>query len=84
LRVYEETENGFEQVAPLWGKGQSVEVQAFKRENDASPYLKGKFVIASIEEANPAQDDGTYSINLENDGEPDIYPGKEAASGGGD
>jgi predicted secreted protein len=84
LRVYEETENGFEQVAPMWGKGQSVEVQAFKRENDASPYLQGKFVIASIEETNPAQDDGTYSINLENDGEPDIYPGKEAASGGGD
>lgn len=80
LRVYEETESGFEQVAPLWGKGQSVEIQAFKRENDQTPYLKGKFVITSIEETNPAQDDGTYSINLENDGEPDIYPGKEAVS----
>lgn len=80
LRVYEETESGFEQVAPLWGKGQSVEIQAFKRENDQTPYLKGKFVITSIEETNPAQDDGTYSINLENDGEPDIYPGKEATS----
>lgn len=80
LRVYEETESGFEQVAPLWGKGQSVEIQAFKRENDQAPYLKGKFVITSIEETNPAQDDGTYSINLENDGEPDIYPGKEAVS----
>ena len=79
LRVYEEIENEFEQVAPLWGKGQSVEIQAFKRENDETPYLKGKFVITSIEETNPAQDDGTYSINLENDGEPDIYPGKEAA-----
>lgn len=80
LRVYEETESGFEQVAPLWGNGQSVEIQAFKRENDLTPYLKGKFVITSIEETNPAQDDGTYSINLENDGEPDIYPGKEAVS----
>lgn len=79
LRVYEETESGFEQVAPLWGQGQSVEIQAFKRENDVTPYLKGKFVITSIEETNPAQDDGTYSINLENDGEPDVYPGKQAA-----
>lgn len=86
LRYYNETENGFEQVAPMWGKGQSVQVQAFKREGDANPYLKGQFVIASIEETSPAQDDATYTINLENDGEPDIYPGKgeEDASGGGD
>lgn len=77
LRYYNDTENGFEQIAPMWGKGQSVEVQAFEREGDASPYLKGKFVITSIEETSPAQDDATYSINLENDGEPDIYPGRD-------
>ena len=28
--------------------------------------------IASIEETSPAQDDATYTVNLENDGEPDI------------
>ena len=81
LRYYNETENGFEQVAPMWGKGQSVQVQAFKREGDANPYLEGKFIIASIEEASPAQDDATYSINLENDGEPDVYPGSDEADG---
>lgn len=79
LRYYEDTENGFEAVAPMWGKGQSVEVQAFEREKDENPYLKGKFVITSIEETSPAQDDATYLINLENDGEPDIYPGKDDA-----
>ena len=76
LRYYSETENGYEQVAPLWGQGQSVEVVAFKRGGDANPYVKGNFVIATLEETSPAQDDATYSISLENDGEPEIYPGK--------
>lgn len=75
LRFYDETENGYDQLAPLWGKGASVEVKAFKRGTDTVPYVKGKFVIASIEETSPAQDDATYTISLENDGEPDIYPG---------
>lgn len=75
LRFGEETENGYEELSPLWGKGASVEVVAFKRENDTAPYVKGKFVIASLEETSPAQDDATYSISLENDGEPDVYPG---------
>lgn len=33
------------------------------------PYLTGKFVVASLESTDPAQDDSTYSISLENDGE---------------
>lgn len=80
LRFYNETENGYEQLAALWGKGQSVEVLGFQRGSDDSPYLKGKFVISSIEETSPAQDDATYTINLENDGEPDVYPGKEVTA----
>lgn len=81
LRCYDETENGFTQVSALWGAGTSVEVTAFEREGDDAPYLKGKFVITSIEETSPAQDDATYSISLENDGEPEVYPGKVAAEG---
>ena len=94
LRFYNETENGYEQIAPKWGKGQSVEVISYKRgasgltsaeesgiitPSDQDINVKGKFVIATLEETNPAQDDSTYSISLENDGEPDIYPGKESA-----
>lgn len=78
FRFYEEVENGHEQIAPLWGKGESVEVQAFKRGGDKTPYVKGKFIIASLEETSPAQDDATYSVSLENDGEPDVYPSKTA------
>lgn len=29
------------------------------------------FIISSLERTDPAQDDSTYSVNLENDGEPD-------------
>lgn len=78
LRFYGETENGYEELGPKWGTGQSVEVIGFQREGDATPYLSGNFVITSIEETSPAQDDATYSISLENDGEPDVYPGKPA------
>ncbi len=79
LRFYDETENGYEQLAPLWGKGTSVTVKAFKRGGDTEPYVKGNFVIASLEESSPAQDDATYSISLENDGEPEVYPGSAEA-----
>lgn len=82
LRFYDETENGHEQIAPLWGKGDSVEVKAFKRGGDETPYVSGNFVIASLEETSPAQDDATYSVSLENDGEPDIYPGKPTTTTG--
>lgn len=76
LRFYNETESGYEEIAAEWGKGQSVEVEAFKRAGDATPYVKGDFVISSLEETSPAQDDATYSGSLDNDGEPDVYPGK--------
>lgn len=80
LRFYDETENGHEQIAPFWGNGASVEVEAFKRGGDKTPYVKGNFVIASLEETSPAQDDATYSVSLENDGEPETYPGKDATA----
>ena len=43
-----------------------------ERENSDKPYLKGKFIVSSLERTDPAQDDSTYSVNFENDGEPDI------------
>lgn len=87
LRYYQETENGYEAIAANWGKGKSVGLSVFHRSDSSAnggkptnPYLKGKFVITSVETTTPAQDDATYTINFENDGEPEIYPGKETAS----
>lgn len=70
---YEETESGYRTIVSKWKEGQSVEVKCMERENSEKPYLVGKFVIASIERTDPAQDDATYSITLENDGEPTVF-----------
>jgi predicted secreted protein len=76
LRYYGEGENGFDELSALWGAGAPVTVKAFEREGDATPYLEGSFVITSVEETTPAQDDATYTISLESNGEPTTYPGK--------
>lgn len=69
LVFYQETESGYKSCLSLVSKGQSVEVKCMERENTDKPYLSGKFVIASLERTDAAQDDATYSITLENDGE---------------
>lgn len=70
LVFYDETECGFKDLFAMWKAGKSVEVKCMEREESATPYLAGKCVITSLEETAPAQDDTTYSISLENDGEP--------------
>jgi predicted secreted protein len=68
LTNYEETEGGFKTLLNAWKTGQPVEVVALERES-TDPYLTGSFVIASLEQSAPAQDDVTYSGTLENSGE---------------
>lgn len=70
LVFYQEGESGYGALVKLWKAGKSVEVKCMERENSEKPYLAGKFVIASLERTDPAGDDATYSISLENDGEP--------------
>lgn len=81
LVFYDETECGYKELFALWKAGKSVEVKCMERENSEKPYLVGNCVIASLENANPAQDDATYSISLENDGEPTALDA-EAITGG--
>lgn len=69
LVFYQESENGHKACLAMIVKGQSVEVKCMERENTDKPYLTGKFVISSLERTDAAQDDATYSISLENDGE---------------
>lgn len=71
LVFYDETECGYKDLFALWKAGKPVEVKCMERENSDTPYLAGKCVISSLEQTAPAQDDATYSISLENDGEPD-------------
>lgn len=69
LVFYQETESGYKKCLSMIAKGQSVEVKCMERENTDKPYLSGRFVVASLERTDAAQDDATYSISLENDGE---------------
>ncbi len=71
LVFYGEAETGYKALVAAWKAGKSVEVKCMERESSDKPYLKGNFVIASLERTDPAQDDSTYTVNLENDGEPD-------------
>lgn len=85
FRYKGEEELSLDDIRKLWGIGQSVELSCFEREGDAMPYLKGKFVITKVEETSPAQDDATFTVDFENDGEPEVYPGQDGAPvpGGG-
>ncbi len=75
LVFYNETEFGFKDLFAAWKAGKSVTVKCMERsetagDDSATPYLEGACVIASLERTDPAQDDSTYSVSLENDGEP--------------
>lgn len=85
FRYKGEEELSLDDIRKLWGIGQSVDLSCFEREGDATPYLKGKFVITKVEETSPAQDDATFTVDFENDGEPEVYPGQDGAPvpGGG-
>ena len=70
LRFYDETECGFKTLFGLWKTGTPVLLKCAERESN-DPYLQGSFVITNLEETSPAQDDATYKVSFENDGEPD-------------
>ena len=71
LVFYGESETGYKALVAAWKAGKSIEVKCMERENSEKPYIKGKFVITSLDRTDPANDDSTYSVSLENDGEPD-------------
>ena len=70
LIFYADTESGYKTLVCLWKAGAAVTVECFERESDSSPYLEGSFVITNLEMTAPAEDDATYSIQLENNGMP--------------
>lgn len=83
FRYKGEEELSLDEIRKLWGIGRSVDLSCFEREGDATPYLKGKFVISKVEETSPAQDDATFTVDFENDGEPEVYPGQDGTASPG-
>lgn len=86
LGVYAESESGIPDFLSKWKVGSPVEVEGFHRGNDANPYVSGDFIISSLEIGEPAGEDTTYNITLDNDGPVDIDETKFSPSsqqGGG-
>lgn len=70
LTHYDETESGFKELFVAWKTAKPVIVKCMERDGENQPYLEGSFVITNLERTDPAQDDSTYSIQLENNGQP--------------
>ena len=66
-----ETEASYGKMMAAWKSGQPVQIKCMQRGESKKPYLAGSFIITSLERTDPAQDDSTYTINLDNNGEPD-------------
>ena len=66
-----ETEASYQKMLAAWKSGQPVKIKCMQRGESKKPYLAGSFIISSLERTAPAQDDSTYTINLDNNGEPD-------------
>lgn len=67
-----ETEASYGKMMAAWKSGQPVPIKCMQRGESKKPYLAGSFIITSLERTDPAQDDSTYTINLDNNGEPDV------------
>lgn len=67
-----ETEVSYGKMMAAWKSGQPVQIKCMQRGESKKPYLAGSFIITSLERTDPAQDDSTYTINLDNNGEPDV------------
>lgn len=66
-----ETEASYGKMMAAWKSGQPINIKCMQRGDSQKPYLAGSFIISSLERTDPAQDDSTYTINLDNNGEPD-------------
>ena len=66
-----ESEASYAKMMAAWKSGQAVKIKCMQRGDSKKPYLAGSFIISSLERTDPAQDDSTYTINLDNNGEPD-------------
>lgn len=66
-----ETEASYQKMLAAWKSGQPVKIKCMQRGESKKPYLAGSFIISSLERIDPAQDDSTYTIDLDNNGEPD-------------
>lgn len=68
LRFYAESETGMKALLAKWKAGATVELKGIHRGGDENPYLSGNFIVTSLEESAPANEDATYSATFDNSG----------------
>ncbi len=66
--VFHGDELGYDKLLALWEAGKPVVVKYAMRGEEGKKYRQGNFVITSLEEQAPGDDDATYSISMENCG----------------
>ncbi|WP_455962502.1 phage tail tube protein [Bacteroides bouchesdurhonensis] len=59
---------GYDKLLELWEQSQPVTVRYALRGEETTKYREGKFLITSLEEVSPSDDDATYTISMENSG----------------
>lgn len=64
---------GYDELLEMWASCQPVVVKYAHRGEEATKYRQGSFLITSLKESAPADDDASYSISLENTGEVKTY-----------
>lgn len=61
-------ELGYDKLLELWEAGKAVKVRYALRGEEATKYREGDFIITSLEEQAPGDDDASYTISMENSG----------------
>lgn len=59
---------GYDELLKMWEAGQPVKVRYALRGEETKKYREGSFIITSLEEQNPGDDDASYTISMENSG----------------
>ena len=61
----------YDKILAAWKGGQPVDGAAFHRGGEATPYLKGKFIITNLKEGHKSGDFSTYNGTLKITGKPE-------------
>ena len=65
-------EVGYDKLFELWEAGKAVKVRYALRGEEATKYREGNFIITSLEEQDPGDDDASYTISMENSGQVEL------------
>lgn len=60
---------GYPELLSIWETGKPVTLKYAHRGEEETKYRTGQFVITSVSETSPSDDDASYSISFENTGE---------------